>query len=485
MRIAPIPLAIAALLVLAGCATSSAGPPRAAGSTTVRTLVDRNGDGVLEAGPGEPLAPRTELAPAAAVRRTLTTFAQISDLHVVDEESPLRVEPLDRLGGSVRSAFRPQESLSTQVLAATLQSIDALHPSLLLATGDLVDNAQQNELGWMLQTLKGGTVRPDSGARGYQGVQQASSADPFLYRPDVDAPRHPGLLARAQQPFTSPGATMPVLLIPSNHDLLVQGVVRADARLAAIAVGTRKLVEPSRAVLEAARAGSLDAVDRALSAPGEEREVPSDSRRRTLAPGELLRTLAQADRTRLTGGYLLLDRELAHGVRLLSLDTSSRTRGSDGELPEAELAWLAERLKEHAGERIMVVSPTPLENTRGGDRALALLDATPGVIAVIAGDTHRNAISPRRSPHGGYWLVRAASLADYPQQARMYRIVELTDKRVALQTWVVDHAGAASDAGWLGLAGISRDLAFLDLQGGRPLREAGGRLDRNATLYLP
>ena len=81
--------------------------------------------------------------------------------------------------------------------------------------------------------------------------------------------------------------------------------------------------------------------------------------------------------------------------------------------------------------------------------------------------------------------MRAASLADFPQQARMFRLVRLTDGRVALQTWVVDHAGRATAPGWRGLAGISRDLAYLDVQGGRPLHEAGGRLDRNATLFLP
>jgi hypothetical protein len=34
------------------------------------------------------------------------------------------------------------------------------------------------------------------------------------------------------------------------------------------------------------------------------------------------------------------------------------------------------------------------------------------------------------------------------------------------------------------MAGVSRELAYLDVQGGRPKGFAGTRLDRNARLYL-
>ena len=43
---------------------------------------------------------------------------------------------------------------------------------------------------------------------------------------------------------------------------------------------------------------------------------------------------------------------------------------------------------------------------------------------------------------------------------------------------MVDHDGA-------GLAGVSRELAFLDAQGGRPRGDAGRAEDRNARLWLP
>src|SRR5206468_8079032 len=82
-------------------------------------------------------------------------------------------------------------------------------------------------------------VRPDSGARGASGPQLASDPDPFFYRPGVDAPRHPGLLARAQRPFRSPGLDAPWHPLPGNHDLLVAGELAPDAQTQAAATGDR------------------------------------------------------------------------------------------------------------------------------------------------------------------------------------------------------------------------------------------------------
>jgi hypothetical protein len=76
------------------------------------------------------------------------------------------------------------------------------------------------------------------------------------------------------------------------------------------------------------------------------------------------------------------------------------------------------------------------------------------------------------------WLVGTSSLADFPQQARMFRLRAVAGGGAALETWMVDHDGR-------GLAGVARELAFLDAQGGRPQGFAGTRADRNARLYVP
>jgi hypothetical protein len=97
----------------------------------------------------------------------------------------------------------------------------------------------------------------------------------------------------------------------------------------------------------------------------------------------------------------------------------------------------------------------PLDGTDGGAAALRALDATPGVVAVINGNGHRNRIAARRTARGGYWLIATSSLAD-SQQARGFRLRRAAGG-YALETWMIDHDGA-------GLAGPARELAYLDAQ---------------------
>jgi hypothetical protein len=127
---------------------------------------------------------------------------------------------------------------------------------------------------------------------------------------------------------------------------------------------------------------------------------------------------------------------------------------------------------------VIVVSHQPLASSEGGDGLLALLDSRPRVIAALSGHTHRNEITPRETPNGGYWLINTASLIDYPQQARAIRVVTTRNGGVALQTWMLDHVLPGD------LGKIARELSYLDAQGGRPNNFKGTRLDRNVTLYL-
>ena len=445
-----------------------ASAPRAT-STVHATLVDRDGDGFLERGPGEPLT-----GPAGG--RVLATFGQLTDTHVRDEESPARVPFLDRLGPPLTSTFRPHEAFSTQVLDAAVRALARERPQAVVITGDIVDSAQENELDQALATLRGDVVRPDTGGPGYDGVQAASNPDPFYFRPDHDAPRHPGAVAAAQRRFHAAGLHVPWYPAVGNHDVLVQGEVPATGAIEEVATGDRLVTgtDPSfqPPTLDE---GEAPAAVRALLTEGElfgrAETVPADPARRHLASAELVERLVAAAGVRpATPRRLDYTFDLGPAVRGIVLDTADRAGGSRGVVTAEQVGWLRGQL---TGDRWNVVfAHNPLEASAGGEAALALLDRAPRVAAVVSGNRHRNTIEPR----DGYWLIGTASLADFPQQSRMFRLRE-TNGGAVLETWMVDHDGR-------GLAGTARELAFLDAQGGRPQGFAGERSDRNVRLSV-
>jgi hypothetical protein len=470
---------LTATAFLAACGSGRPGTP---GSTLLRTLVDPDGDGLLQRGPGLPLTDRTELAPRAAAGRVLAAVAQVSDLHVRDAQSPGRVAFLDRLGPPLGSAFRWHETLTAQTVAATVTAVNAARPQAVLVTGDLADSAQRNELEWALGLLRGGTVRPDSGARGYEGVQAESIPDPLYYRPDVDAPRHPDLLRRAVAPLRSPGLHAPWHPVLGNHDILVAGEVAPSAATRAAATGDRLLVTPAPELLKELRgaAPTRAQIDRLLTAglKGDAIRVAPDPARTQLGAAGVLARLRPGATGRLD--YAV---EIGAALRVIVLDLVRRDAGSGGLVTAATLAALQRELAAAGNRYIMVAVHQPLEQTAGGDAVFDVLDADPRIVAVLSGHTHRNAIAPRRAAAGGYWLITTASIVDWPQQWRTLRLVETAGGGVAIETWMVDHDGRPNDES--SLAGIGRDLAFLDPQGGRPVGASGPPSARNVRLHLP
>jgi Calcineurin-like phosphoesterase len=490
--------ALVAAALLAGCGLDDERSPDPPGSTLAATVVDRGGDGTLQRGPGEPLVDRTDLAPRGTAADEIFRVGQLTDTHVRDEESPARVPFLDRLGPPVTSTFRPQEALSAQTLAAAARALNTQRPAGVLITGDLVDSAQRNELSQFLTTVDGGRVEPDTGDSGYRGVQLATNPDGLFYRPGVDAPRYPRLLSRAQQPFVSPGLRAPWWPALGNHDLLVQGELPPSPATDAIATGGEALLTfdetlfealPSAGVTVDPSSPDLRGIPRetietllARGLPGRATTVPSDPLRAHLRAGDAVRRLAGEARRHGArtddGDRLNAVVDVGRALRIVVLDTVDRAGGAGGVITPAELAHLREQLRSAGDRSVLVVSHHGLHRARGGDAATALLARDSRVVAELHGDTHRHEIRPAR----GYWRIGTASLADWPQQGRMLRLVTGADGSRALETWVVDHDGAPGGGD---LAGASRRLAYLDAQGGRPQRFAATRRDRNARLWLP
>jgi hypothetical protein len=275
-----------------------------------------------------------------------------------------------------------------------------------------------------------------------------------------------------------------------DHDILVAGEIAPNDLTRGLAIGDQALWElppglelPAGVSLTAG--GSPDGpptpvlvaqfVAQALAGP--KVRVPPDPARRELSAQEVVARLRAASRLPANSDLLDYSVDVGRSVRLIVLDLARRAGGSGGFVHPSQAQWLSAEL-EKAGKRwVIVVSHQELVSSEGGAQLLEVLDGHPRVIAAIAGHIHRNEIIPRPTPAGGYWLIATASLIDYPQQARAIRVLETAGGGVALQTWMLDHVFPGD------LGHISRELAYLDAQGGRPGRFAGSRLDRNVTLY--
>ncbi len=444
---------------------------------------------------------RTKLGEPRELIRELVSLVHLTDAHVLDPSSPARVPFLARFGPPVQSTFRPQEALTAQVLSGAVNAIRAFTPDLVIQGGDLIDNAQNNELTCALGVLGGQRIEPGSGADGYHGVQLAANPDPHYYRPDLDTPRHPGLLTQASRPFTSLGLKGDWLPVLGDHDTLVAGELAPTPLTQAVAVGDRALWEmptelrlPTGLRLNTAGVPGEepdtqlvdDFLRQALAGPT--LRVPPDPARYELSFEEVIERLWSACRAgaqpsisaataAATGRRLDYVRDLGDHVRIVVLDLVRRGGGSGGLADSEQAAWLEQQLRESGTRWIMVVSHHPLQDAAGGGPLLGLLDAEPRVVATIAGHTHHNRISPRETAAGGYWMITTCSLIDFPQQCRALRLYATSGGGIALQTWMLDHV----DNGPLGH--IARELAHLDAGDGRATRACGRQRDRNATLF--
>jgi Divergent InlB B-repeat domain len=124
---------------------------------------------------------------------TLLHFFSMSDIHIVDKESPVQAifgafTPGMGFGKTNTSAYSPVMLSTTHVLDAAVQTINALHRNRMpfdfgISLGDDANSNQYNELRWFIDVMDGKKITPSSGAhRGasfidYQKPYQAAGLD--------------------------------------------------------------------------------------------------------------------------------------------------------------------------------------------------------------------------------------------------------------------------------------------------------------------
>jgi metallophosphoesterase (TIGR03767 family) len=513
--------------------------------TVVRGRAGQGGYVALAAGPGEPHVLREDLGTKArpgraARRRPLVSFAQLTDIHVVDAQSPARVEFLDRYNdgpGSALifgSAYRPHEMLTTQVADRLVAAVEQVGRGpvggrsldFVICTGDNTDNCQHNELRWQIDLLDGKRVRPDSGDLSrWEGVhdQEATSYDVHYWHPDgtpagkaddelraqFGFPVVKGLLDAARAPFTAHGLRRRWYTCYGNHDGLVQGNFPMSFQLGTVSTGPLKVTSLPAGVSPADLAAADPTVlPKLAAAPA--RVVTADPARKVVTRTETVKEHFTTGGLPLGHGYTAANLaagtayyvfDAAPQVRGIVLDTVNPNGESSGSIDQTQLAWLTARLAEARGKLVLVFShhtiasmtnaivsvDSPSPRVLGGT-VRDLLLAHPNVVAWVNGHTHVNRVTAYTRPTGGgFWEVNTAAHVDWPAQARLLELVDNGDGTLSLFGTIIDAAAPLASGGRLSsttaLAALARELAANDPQERSDARR-GKVEDRNVELLV-
>ncbi|MCX6397697.1 MAG: TIGR03767 family metallophosphoesterase [Propionibacteriales bacterium] len=450
-----------------------AGVVNTAGTTLAKTYGpgDPNASGyskIVELA-GEEHTVRADLGIAAtydddSCRTPMLAFAQFSDIHVVDHQSPGRVEWLDRfedpndLGvvpGLLSSSYRPWEMLSAHVADAMVKAVNVVKDaapvtglplSFMIETGDNSDNCQKNEIRWNIDILDGkDDLRPDSGSYSkYEGVMDNNAlyydthywhpdGNPGLKQPDKLRKDHgyptvPGLLNIARQPFNAEGLGVKWYTVFGNHDGLIQGnFPNSTTQLDLLSRGAVKVITvppgvTQSDVLNALKNADLIGLLSSINLLPGARLVTPDPARKNLSRKEVINEYFTT--TTLPKGHGYTEANKANGTayyyfdegsfRHIAMDTVNPNGYADGSLDQAQFAWLKATIASATGKAVILYSHhtsgtmnNPLVLT-GLDPSLRVLGADltsylltqPRVIAWVNGHTHRNEIIAHKRADG-------------------------------------------------------------------------------------
>lgn len=387
-------------------------------------------------------------------------LAHVSDLHLMDTLSPARFAQAHAFSAT---AWRPYEAYSAQLADGVLRATNRIHAAgrtidFLMLTGDVCDNAQSNELAWLLTLFDGGVVNPLS------GPDDRAPAD----RPPVELDPYAAFEAQGLYRAGVHGAlpSIPWYTLIGNHDARALGVFPffeavAGQRTAPLPLEWRPgIVLP--VLLDPAGAWAYGIVTPAKPGPPGWFEVaqpvvPNPARTYFSKP-EFVQALFTTATEPTGHGFAGSDAAATWssvspvaGLRLIGLDTTDAVRKLpghmyyDGALSRAQFAFLHAELEAatERGELVIVATHHPSDTLTtiagtevGADEFRAALQACPAVVLHLAGHMHRNRVIDRVT----YVEIETCSTLDSPQEARLVEIWrDATDGRIAVAYEMFSH----------------------------------------------
>ncbi len=440
-----------------------------------RESLRAEGFGDYEFGAGEPVMDRTPdgaAAPASGPnRKILTRFIHVSDIHVTDDESPVRMAKFDG-AEPADGAARPQAAYMGRMLHAAVRTVNALHRSesldFVMLGGDSTDSAQRNEMSWLVSILSGApVVACDSGAQ--NDPRTGSNNDP-------------------KDPFVPEGLEIPWMFCMGNHDTEILGINAigqsgiTTATGSSTKTGVRDWSEPGGPVVTG--------------------DIPPDEDRRPLARSEMVALIA-ADGD--GHGLASLSTDKASYVfdvdgtplRFVVWDSALEEGGADGVLRQPDLEDFLKPALDKAkadGKLVVIVSHHGLAALGDGSAGSAATEAETlssedvqaffltydNIVLSLTGHKHRPVVSWIGGDQVGFWDVLTCSLVEFPNQLRLVEIADEDNGHLSIQLVAVDFATDGDDVGEEG-----RRLAILDHTSGWGGGDVGTAQDRNVRLHIP
>jgi metallophosphoesterase (TIGR03767 family) len=504
----------------------------------------------LTNGPGLPLVVRHDLCKPKSGRddrrAALASVVQVTDLHVIDAQSPMRFEYLVQVNSS---AFRPHEALGTHAAAQLVERVNQLGVGpftgrpfdCVVSTGDNSDNNESIEMDWFLSVMNGGPIIPNSGsATEWEGVQ--ATGDRLYYNPehavrdrykDAGFPDISGYFARVMRQHTSPGLRTPWYSVFGNHDDSIGGTVPAQwMPLEELYTGSTKFTgfvsSPANSALASAfRKGHPFGLD-PHAAVDRHWQVTPDVRRRPFSASDFIQAHLDSRATgpgpighgfsQDAGDTAYYSFTIAPGVTGIALDSTNQAGFTHGSIGDRQFRWLDETLKSGSSryydsadnavthpvdDRYFVLFShhttktmdnaladprNPSEERHLGSEIVDLVGRYPNVLAWVNGHSHSNAITPHvgASVNRSFWEINTASHIEFPQQARIIDMCDNRDGTLSLFTTLIESAApyqaSYDDGSQASLASLYREFSLNDLYY-RPSHEGMPR-DHNTELVL-